>query len=350
MANIAFNRFGDTTEVDILGDIGDSFFEEGNTLESVKAKFDQIDSTYLVINIASLGGLVSEGLAIHDLIRSYKGHTTAKIIGWTASMGTIVALGADEVHISENSHFLIHNAWTGVVGNSRDLRETAQDLDKIDRRLVGIYKKKTNRPDYEIADLMEQERWLSPEEAIQWGFVDHISTQSKIAASFTDKELIKAGLPKMPENLNTKLSEMNEKTIKDEFASLKDWFVNTFQNKADESVNVLDSKEVQNKLAEFENKANELQEKVDAHQEEIDSLTEAHNAKLSEVEEAHASKVAEFEGKIAEFETTVSELNGKLSSASTDEGGSKAKADPEVGDAPKLNVGQSIIKDLLKSN
>jgi len=348
MANILFNQHGDTTEVDIIGDIGEDWFGDGNTLESVKAKFDNLNSTSLIINISSLGGHVHEGLAIRDLIHSYRGHTIGNIIGWTASMGTIVALGCDEVHISENSHFLVHNAWTGVVGNSAELRETAEELDRIDRRLVGIYKKKTNRADYEITELMAQERWLSPEEAIQWGFVDRIVQPSKMAASVNQKDFVKAGLPAVPEKLNSKISEMNDKTIKEEFASLKDWFVNTFQNKADESVNVLDSKEVQDKLAEFENKATELQASVDAHAEQLEALEAEHAEKVEAIESDHATKVEEFETKIGEFESTVEELNGKLNGATTTEGGKKAESDPEVGEEPKLNAGQSIIKNLLK--
>ena len=55
----------------------------------------------------------------------------------------LLLLGADEVVMAENSLFMIHNAWGGTMGEAKDMRKTAETLDKISGELTDIYRKKT---------------------------------------------------------------------------------------------------------------------------------------------------------------------------------------------------------------
>jgi ATP-dependent protease ClpP protease subunit len=262
---IAFNKKNDTTEIDIFGDIGDSFFSEGNTLETVKAQFAGVDTPNTVVNVATFGGNVDDGFQIHDFVKSIKGNVTVKIVGWTASMGTIIALAGDSVEISENAMFLIHNAWNGVVGNAKELREQADTLDKVDNRLVSVYTDKTGLPPEDIRDLMEEEKWIDAEEAKELGFVDTVNEPIKAAASISNKELTKAGLPTIPEHITNKFKEMSETTtaveetnevskLTEAFNSLKDTVVNFTEKFASkpEEVKILDNDEVIAKITEFE--------------------------------------------------------------------------------------------------
>jgi ATP-dependent Clp protease protease subunit len=202
---IVFNVTEDTTEVNIIGSIGEDWFGEGNTLASVKNEVDAITTPHIQVNIDSLGGSVSDGFAIHDLLATHPSKVTAKIIGWTASAGTVIAMGADEVEISENNFFLIHNTWTGVVGNAKELRDTATELDKFDDKLVSIYKGKTGMRKDSLKNLMAQEEWLSAETAKEYGFVDSITKPLKAAASVSNKELMEAGLPQVPERITNQI-------------------------------------------------------------------------------------------------------------------------------------------------
>jgi len=202
---IVFNVTEDTTEVNIIGSIGEDWFGEGNTLASVKNEVDAITTPHIQVNIDSLGGSVSDGFAIHDLLATHPAKVTAKIIGWTASAGTVIAMGADEVEISENNFFLIHNTWTGVVGNAKELRDTATELDKFDDKLVSIYKGKTGMRKDSLKNLMAQEEWLSAETAKEYGFVDSITKPLKAAASVSNKELMEAGLPQVPERITNQI-------------------------------------------------------------------------------------------------------------------------------------------------
>jgi len=209
---IVFNVTDDTTEVNIIGSIGEDWFGEGNTLASVKNEVDAITTPHIQVNIDSLGGSVSDGFAIHDLLATHPAKVTAKIIGWTASAGTVIAMGADEVEISENNFFLIHNTWTGVVGNAKELRDTATELDKFDDKLVSIYKGKTGMRKDSLKNLMAQEEWLSAETAKEYGFVDSITKPLKAAASVSNKELMEAGLPQVPERITNQIETKMEET------------------------------------------------------------------------------------------------------------------------------------------
>ena len=183
MKNFVINNAAEVSTIDIFGEIGEGWLDEGVTMDSINNQLSEITSKDVTINISSLGGDVNHALAIYDLLKMNGAKVTANIIGMTASAGTIIALGADEVNMSENAMFLVHNVWTSVQGNASDMREKAEELDKFDDRLVNIYKKKTGKKKSEILSLMEDEKWINGKEAKAFGFVDNVFAPTKIAAS-----------------------------------------------------------------------------------------------------------------------------------------------------------------------
>lgn len=320
MRNFVFNQVGDTTEIDIIGSIGEDWFGEGNTLQTVKAEVDEITTPNIQVNIDSLGGSVADGFAIHDLLKTHPANVTANIIGWTASAGTIIAMAADTVKISENSFFLIHNVWTGVVGNAEEMRQVASELDKFDDKLVNIYKKKTGKRENTIRNLMQKEEWLSAETAVELGFVDEITKPLKAAASFEDKELIKAGLPKAPERINQQLNTMD---IKEQVNEILDTVKNLTESLASEKkVKIMDSEEVQAAIEGFTTKAEELQASISEKETENETLTNEVN-ELKETLEAKGTEVEELQNKVTDLES-------KLAGRGVGEAGAQASADPAV--------------------
>ena len=63
---------------------------------------------------------------------------TAQIEGLAASIATIIALGADEVTMSQNSLFMIHNVWGGETGGAKDMRKAADLMEKDGRQTCKI--------------------------------------------------------------------------------------------------------------------------------------------------------------------------------------------------------------------
>jgi len=263
MHNFRVNNATERAEIDIFGEIGESWFSEGYTMERCRADLKGIKAKAITLNISSLGGDVNDALVIYDLLKSHNATITARIMGATASAGTVVAMGADSVEMSENSLFLVHNAWTIALGNADQLRGTASDLDKFDDRLVGIYTRKTGKDDTEIRTLMAEEKWIDASEAQEYGFVDAIYIPTKAAASAIKVQIeqIKADgrLPDLPQNTNIKPDEMTEETktwIAEQFDSIR----NLFKPKDDQPVAVtVSGEQVEQMIADIEQRVNDAQ-------------------------------------------------------------------------------------------
>ena len=158
----------------------------------------------LNIHINSLGGEVFDGMAIANAIKQHQGETRSYVEGIAASIATIVVLAADKVYMSENSLFMIHNAWGGSMGEANDLRKQADVLEKISNEIANTYVKKTNLPVDRVKEMMQEETWLNAEEAKEIGFVDEITEAIKVAAKYDVSEFKNITESKIKSILNIK--------------------------------------------------------------------------------------------------------------------------------------------------
>ena len=173
-------------EVDIFDEIGGFGVTAENFRDDVKALLDEHNyANELHINLNSPGGSVFDGIAIHNFIAGLNMKTVIKIDALAASIATVIALGADEVHMNQNAFFMIHNPWTVVMGEADEMRKQAEVMDKIKDVIVGIYLRKTRMSRAELSDLMDNETWLTAEEARRMNFIDVVSGGLAIAACST---------------------------------------------------------------------------------------------------------------------------------------------------------------------
>ena len=164
------------------------------------------------VRISSLGGSVEHGLDIRQQFLDH-GDVTAYLYGLVASSATIAALGAKKVCISKYCMFLVHKVsnWVDAWGqmNADQIQELIDDLkenklqnDKFDLVLAQMYANKCNKQIDEILDTLKAGRWLTAQEALDYGFVDEIIEDAKEdkvnLASFTDK-LNVLGFPALPQ-------------------------------------------------------------------------------------------------------------------------------------------------------
>lgn len=120
------------------------------------------------------GGNVTDGLAMFNALRNYKGHTVARIDGLAASMATIVALGAKRVEMADNAYFMIHNPWGISIGESGDMRQQADLMDQMGKSMIATYAVKSGLSETDIKAMMDAETWLTADEAKEKGFVDAV--------------------------------------------------------------------------------------------------------------------------------------------------------------------------------
>lgn len=140
----------------------------------VKA-FAAMTAPVVHLRINSPGGSVFAGRAMEQAVREYKGTVIAHVDGYAASAATMPLMAASEVEIAPGGMIMIHKAWTIAMGNSDDLMQTADLLDKIDGTLVKTYAARTGAAESDVSAWMAAETWLTSEEAVERGFADRIS-------------------------------------------------------------------------------------------------------------------------------------------------------------------------------
>lgn len=120
-----------SAEVFIYGDIGESWWEDTTTAASFVGEITALDVDALTVRINSYGGSVSDGLAIYNALKRHKAHVTTAIDGVALSIASLIAMAGDDVEMAENAMMMIHAPWGGVMGNSAEMREYADVLDKM---------------------------------------------------------------------------------------------------------------------------------------------------------------------------------------------------------------------------
>lgn len=142
---------------------------------------DEID-----VYINSYGGEVAEGLAIYSALKRHKAKVTTWCDGFACSIASVIFMAGDTRIMSNASLLMIHNAWTRASGNANELRKQADDLDTITQASINAYMEKVNISEEELKELLDEEKWLSPQEALGKGFATMISgvgTSSKPSQS-----------------------------------------------------------------------------------------------------------------------------------------------------------------------
>lgn len=168
-------------------DWGVSAKEFAAALDELPANIEEIR-----LHINSPGGEVFEGIAILNSLRNHAARVVAVVDSLAASAASFIAAGADEVVMARNSQMMIHDAWGLVVGNAQDMRNMADDLDRVSDNIASIYADKaagqsrSSTRDRRIADwrtAMARETWYTADEAVAAGLADRVDGQPADAAA-----------------------------------------------------------------------------------------------------------------------------------------------------------------------
>jgi ATP-dependent Clp protease protease subunit len=126
--------------------------------------------------INSPGGVVTAGLSIYDTMQYIKPRVSTLVVGQAASMGSLLlCAGQPGMRYSlPNSRVMVHQPSGGFQGQATDILIHARETEKLKRRLNEIYVKHTGRSLEEVEEALERDRFMSPEEAKEWGLIDEI--------------------------------------------------------------------------------------------------------------------------------------------------------------------------------
>lgn len=187
--------------IDMYGEIVDEQLDDVQTSAvSFKQALNSLgDVEEIDININSPGGSVFSGIAIYNMIKNHPAKITAHVQGLAASIATCIAMAADKVVMPSNSMLMIHNAWSMGIGNAKDLRKLADDLDKINQTIFQSYIDKNPKIDHAILqNMMDEETWLTASECKELGLIDEVKGATQIAAKISPE--MEAKFKNMPNN------------------------------------------------------------------------------------------------------------------------------------------------------
>lgn len=181
----------------------------------------------------SEGGSCVQGIEMYHALRRHEGKVVATVDGLAASMASVILQAADERHVSRGSYVMIHNPSAPAEGEAGDLRHTADVLDKIRDDMLDIYEASTGLSRDKIAKMMDDETYLTADEAVKLGFADVVDeTEARIDVKAVARLSEKS--KKVPEALRAKAAaqakgqstmteeeEKEMKALREENAKLK---------------------------------------------------------------------------------------------------------------------------------
>ena len=214
----AMQALADTAEISIFDEIGGW----GITVADFKDAFDLVrDKKAITVYINSPGGDVTTGMALYNLLAHERSKITVEVLGIAASIASVVALAGKELVMDEGSYYMIHNPWSVAWGEADELRKTADVLDKMRDELINLYSARSGIDGDEIGQMMDDETWMTADEAAEKGFASRVHKTVK-AAALASFDLSKIGFQHPPKALAPKPRALEIQTIRDYEGFLRD--------------------------------------------------------------------------------------------------------------------------------
>jgi ATP-dependent protease ClpP protease subunit len=182
------NRSWRMAKVLLYGAVG-AWYDELDAKSVVKKLSALADDEDLEVRVNSAGGSVFDGMAIYNTLRNRKGTVRVHIDGLAASIASVIAMAGDEIVMEPGSMMMVHNPWNITMGDADDHRESAELLDKVRDSIAVAYEQKTGIPRQELIGLMDDETWMTADEAVDRGFATKVGEQQVQAMALTRHDL-----------------------------------------------------------------------------------------------------------------------------------------------------------------
>lgn len=154
--------------------IYDLFDIEATSPKMVDDKITEYDGDDLEVIINSGGGSVFDGSEIYTMLRSYSGKVTTKVVGLAASAASVIAMAGNKTLMSPTAQMMIHNVSAIGAGDYRDMEHTADILKNANKTIANSYMLKSGMGEKELLDMMDDETWLTPQQALDYKLIDEV--------------------------------------------------------------------------------------------------------------------------------------------------------------------------------
>ncbi|MDJ0683370.1 MAG: ATP-dependent Clp endopeptidase proteolytic subunit ClpP [Alphaproteobacteria bacterium] len=132
--------------------------------------------------INSPGGIVTSGMSVYDTMQYIKPEVSTVCLGQAASMGSLLLMAGakDKRFALPNSRIMIHQPSGGAQGQATDIEIHAKEILRTRERLNQVYADHTGQKLKVIEEAMERDRFMSPEEARDFGLIDEVVTSREL--------------------------------------------------------------------------------------------------------------------------------------------------------------------------
>lgn len=295
--------------------------------------------------IDSLGGSLATGLSISAAFGNH-GNVNVHFVGLNASAATIASMGAKHISIDRGAMYLVHKCstdffeWSSMNADQfqtliDDCSKVKEDLDKLDQNVAKLYAARCKKKKEDMLELMKRGGWLTPDEALAWGFVDEITDYSDDEpARITDAVaciLSDEGLPfpdirhsdsqkNMISKLISSLSQLlkpqsynNDFNMKDKFKSIAavcDGFKPEVTD-CEAKLTVGQLEKIESAINDKDERIKELNDELSAKEKEINELKAALDAKPAESTHkvVESSKGDDVDDQLSDAEQFVKSFN-----------------------------------------
>jgi ATP-dependent Clp protease protease subunit len=131
--------------------------------------------------INSPGGVVTAGMAIYDTMQFIRPDVATIVMGQACSMGSLLATSgtSGKRKMLPNARHMIHQPSGGARGQATDMEIQVEEILKMKKNLTEIYVKHNSKGKTfeEFKNDMERDKFMSAEEALEYGLIDTIITK-----------------------------------------------------------------------------------------------------------------------------------------------------------------------------
>lgn len=174
----------DTLDITLYGDIeGDGYdwwtgkeIKSTTSADAFKNQIENFRGNTVNIYINSFGGSVFEGNAIVNIIKRCAAKTVAHVDAFACSAASAIACACDETVMPRNAVMMIHNPYTYAVGNAKELRKVADDMDVLSDAYRQVYLEKAGEKltEAKLIELLDGETYLTAKQAYEFGLCDKV--------------------------------------------------------------------------------------------------------------------------------------------------------------------------------
>ena len=180
--NALENNAAEILLYDIIGGYDENTGEVMNAKNFINQIKNFNTASLIKLRINSAGGQVFDAIAIYNYLISLNAEIYVYIDGIAASAASLIAMAGDKIFMPKNALIMIHNPSSIAQGNSDELKEAADSLDKVRSSMIEIYKSKTGLDAEKLLDMLNAETYLNAEEAFKLKFCTDIIDSQDITA------------------------------------------------------------------------------------------------------------------------------------------------------------------------